>query len=125
MEDFKYLSPEELDKLSRTERVNYQRQKRMYENQQMVQEVLDSDDNATKTIDDVVKEEKGTPAEPETDKKKRGRPKKEPKDKKKQMVLTLNPTTYEKLLKWAESKPRTAPNYISDYVEEHIDEIIK
>lgn len=45
--------------------------------------------------------------------------------KKKQMVLTISPDTYHKLIKWAEGKARSAPNYVSDYVEEHIDDIIK
>ncbi len=45
--------------------------------------------------------------------------------KKKQMVLTLTPETYNKLLKWAETKARTAPNYVSEFVEEHINEITK
>lgn len=53
-----------------------------------------------------------------------GRKKMHESKKKKQMVLTLSPATYNKLIEWAETKARTAPNYVSDYVEEHIDDII-
>ena len=54
-----------------------------------------------------------------------GRKPKKAAEKKKQMVLTLSPETYNKLLEWAESKPRTAPNYVSEFVGEHINEITK
>ena len=54
-----------------------------------------------------------------------GRKKIDDSKKKKQMVLTLTPDTYNRLIEWAESKSRTAPNYVSEFVEEHIDEIIK
>lgn len=54
-----------------------------------------------------------------------GRKKLEDKNKKKQMVLTLTPDTYNRLIEWADTKSRTAPNYVSEFVEEHIDEIIK
>ncbi len=48
-----------------------------------------------------------------------------PKAKKKvQMPLTLTPTTKEALDEWASEKPRSAANYISEYVEEHLEEIM-
>jgi hypothetical protein len=63
----------------------------------------------------------GTPKKSNAGRKKYDNPEK----KKKQMVLTLTPDTFEKLQEWASSKPRSAPNYVSDFVEEHIDDIIK
>lgn len=54
-----------------------------------------------------------------------GRKKKATAEKKKQMTLTLSPDTYNKLIEWADSKPRSAPNYVSDFVEEHLSEITK
>ena len=54
-----------------------------------------------------------------------GRKKLDEKNKKKQMVLTLTPNTYKQLIEWAETKSRTAPNYVSEFIEEHINEIIK
>lgn len=54
-----------------------------------------------------------------------GRKKKANAEKKKQMTLTLSPDTYNKLIEWADSKPRSAPNYVSDFVEEHLSKIIK
>lgn len=48
-----------------------------------------------------------------------------PKAKKKvQLPLTLTPTTKEILDNWADTKPRSAANYISEYVEEHLEEIM-
>lgn len=58
-------------------------------------------------------------------KKKVGRKRIAENKKKKQMVLTISSDTYNKLIKWAENKARSAPNYVSDYVEEHINDIIK
>ncbi len=61
-------------------------------------------------------------------KSKKGTPGRKPiadKDKRVQMTLTLAPETKRRLEEWAESKPRSATNYLSDYVEEHLDDIMK
>ena len=63
----------------------------------------------------------GTPKKSNAGRKKYDNPEK----KKKQMVLTLTPDTYERLQEWAATKARSAPNYVSDFVEEHINDIIK
>lgn len=48
-----------------------------------------------------------------------------PKEKKKvQLQLTLTPTTKETLIEWASTKPRSAANYISEFVEENLEEIM-
>lgn len=48
-----------------------------------------------------------------------------PKEKKKvQLPLTLTPTTKQALNDWASTKPRSAANYVSEYVEEHLEEIM-
>ena len=44
--------------------------------------------------------------------------------KKVQLPLTLTPATKETLDEWADTKPRSAANYISEYVEEHLEEIM-
>lgn len=44
--------------------------------------------------------------------------------KKVQLPLTLTPATKEALDEWADTKPRSAANYISEYVEEHLEEIM-
>ena len=54
-----------------------------------------------------------------------GRKKIEESKKKKQLVLTLTADTYNALKAWAETKPRSAANYASDFIEEHINDIIK
>lgn len=68
-----------------------------------------------------------TPEEPAETKKKSnaGRKRKAIEDKKVQMTLTLTPATFNALKEWAKAKPRTAPNYISEYIEEHLNDIIK
>ena len=68
-----------------------------------------------------------TPEETTEPKKKSnaGRKRKDISEKKVQMTLTLTPATFNALKEWAKSKPRTAPNYISDYIEEHLNDIIK
>lgn len=45
-------------------------------------------------------------------------------EKKVQLPLTLMPTTKETLDNWASKKPRSAANYVSEYVEEHLKEIM-
>ena len=54
-----------------------------------------------------------------------GRKKIDEAKKKKQLVLTLTPATYNALQEWAETKPRSAANYASDFIEEHLNDIIK
>lgn len=54
-----------------------------------------------------------------------GRPTMTKAKKKIQLPLTITPATKEKLTKWAEDKPRTAANYLSEYVETHLDEIME
>ena len=44
--------------------------------------------------------------------------------KKVQLSLTLKPTTKEILDNWADAKPRSAANYVSEFVEEHLEEIM-
>ena len=44
--------------------------------------------------------------------------------KKVQVALTLSPSTKEELEKWAESKPRSATNYLSEYIDEHYEDIM-
>lgn len=41
-----------------------------------------------------------------------------------QLSLTLTPATKEALDEWASTKPRSTANYISEYVEEHFEEIM-
>ncbi len=53
-----------------------------------------------------------------------GRKIKEPKEKKVQIVLTIGPNISNRLMSWAESKPRSAANYLSMYIEDHLDEIL-
>lgn len=54
-----------------------------------------------------------------------GRKKIDEAKKKKQLVLTLTPDTYNALKEWATTKPRSAANYASDFIEEHLNDIIK
>ncbi len=122
MDEFKILSEEELGALSNQQRREYLKAKREHDNKQLFERTLDSEPERTKSVED-----SPTPSHVSEVRKKSnaGRKKKDEKDKKKQMVLTLSPATYERLLEWAESKPRTAPNYVSEFVEEHLNEIIK
>ena len=122
MDEFKILSEEELGALSNQQRREYLKAKREHDNKQLFERTLDSEPERTKSVEDLP-----TPSHVSEVRKKSnaGRKKKDEKDKKKQMVLTLSPATYERLLEWAESKPRTAPNYVSEFVEEHLNEIIK
>lgn len=71
------------------------------------------------------KEDSDNTSESPKPKKKVGRKKLNAADKRKQMVLTLSASTYKKLMEWAETKPKSAPNYVSDFVDEHVDDIIK
>lgn len=48
----------------------------------------------------------------------------DPSKKKTQLVLTLMPSTRQTLENWAENKPRSAANYLSDYIESHMQEIM-
>lgn len=47
------------------------------------------------------------------------------KKKKVQLPLTLTPATKDALIEWADTKPRSAANYLSEYVEEHLNEIME
>ncbi len=58
-------------------------------------------------------------------KSKAGRKPKAVSEKKVQLTLTISRQCQEQLQSWADRKPRSAPNYLSEYVEEHLDEIIK
>lgn len=53
-----------------------------------------------------------------------GRKKKSTQEKKTQIVLTLDPTVASRLKAWAESKPRSATNYLSMFVEDHLEDIL-
>ena len=54
-----------------------------------------------------------------------GRKKKKTNEKKSQIALTISSTTLSKLNDWAESKPRSATNYLSMYIEDHLEEILE
>ncbi|MGO5337918.1 hypothetical protein ACTQZS_14155 [Bilifractor sp. LCP19S3_H10] len=54
-----------------------------------------------------------------------GRPKLANGRKRVQMTLTLSPETNNKLKKWAESMPKSAPKLISDYFDFYVDDFIK
>ena len=56
---------------------------------------------------------------------KAGRKRKSNQEKKSQIVLTLDSTTISKLESWAENKPRSGNNYLSLFVENHLDEILE
>ncbi len=48
----------------------------------------------------------------------------DPTKKKTQMVVTLMPTTRQELENWAEGKPRSAANYLSEYIESRLQDIM-
>ena len=123
LDEFKLLTEDELTALSSKDRREYLRKKKAYENEKLVHETVES---ASMSEPIVVNSPKAT-AEPEPisisapeKKSNAGRKKMDSDKKKKQMVLTLSPDTYNRLQSWAESKPRSAPNYVSDFIEEHL-----
>lgn len=73
---------------------------------------------APETADAMLKAD-GTPR-----KSKAGRKPKALSEKKVQLTLTLSRQCQEQLQAWADRKPRSAPNYLSEYVEEHLEEIM-
>lgn len=114
MEEFVYLTDEELEGLSNNDRRDYLKRKKNYENQKMVQDVLDQDDPSTPS-----KETVNTPKRKGSSN--AGRKKVAPAKKKQQIMLTIKPDSLEKLKDVDEDDFK---KLLGRYIDKNIDEIV-